>query len=179
MKISLGYTLGEDINSFRRLFNLYYPPLCIYAKRYIKDDATCEDIVQEAFAQLWAKKEKIVITCSIRNYLVRTVRNLCIDYIRTNSSYRKYMEWYKESDEPKTGLSPDEIYTRAELEKMLDNALGRLPDAYRTVFEMNRFEKMTYDEISKTLGISVRTAKRYRSNAEQTIIKELKKNISK
>lgn len=89
------------------------------------------------------------------------------------------MEWYKESDEPKTGLSPDEIYTRAELEKMLDNALGRLPDAYRTVFEMNRFEKMTYDEISKTLGISVRTAKRYRSNAEQTIIKELKKNISK
>lgn len=26
MKISLGYILGEDINSFRRLFNLYYPP---------------------------------------------------------------------------------------------------------------------------------------------------------
>lgn len=82
MKISLGYILTEDENSFKGLFKLYYPPLCLYAKRYVKDDAACEDIVQEAFAHLWAKKEKIVITCSIRSYLVSIVRNLCIDHIR-------------------------------------------------------------------------------------------------
>ena len=90
------------------------------------------------------------------------------------------MEWYKESDEPKTGLSPTRYTPGPSLKRCLTTLWADSPDAYRTVFfEMNRFEKMTYDEISKTLGISVRTAKRYRSNAEQTIIKELKKNISK
>lgn len=179
MKISLGYILSEDEDSFKSLFKLYYPPLCLYARQYVKDDAACEDIVQEAFAHLWAKKEKIVITSSIRSYLVCIVRNLCIDYIRTKSSYRKYKEWYQESNDSKTGQSPDEIYTQAELERMLDEALHQLPEMYRMVFEMSRFEKMTYDEISRALRISVRSAKRYRNYAEQSLVNILKKNIAK
>lgn len=62
---------------------------------------------------------------------------------------------------------------------MLDEALCRLPETYRMVFEMSRFEKMTYDEISRVLGISVRSAKRYRNYAEQSLVNTLKKTINK
>lgn len=178
MKISLGYILGKDEVSFKELFDLYYPPLCIYANRYIDDMASCEDIVQEAFAQLWAKKEKIVITGSLRNYLVSTVKNLCIDYLRRTSSHRKYIDALPSAEDPRSDYAPDEIYTKAELEKMLEKALDSLPDTYRTVFEMNRIEGISYDEIAKTLNISVRTAKRYKEYARKTLENELK-NIGK
>ena len=167
--------MGEDEASFKKLFQVYYPPLCVFAKSLVKNEAVCEDIVQEAFAQLWAKKEKIVISSSIRNYLASTVHNLCIDHLRANSSYRKYISSYRKGDPSGNGQTPEEIYTRAELEKMLSKALDSLPDAYRTVFEMNRYEGKTYDEIAEIMGISVRTAKRYVNYAEKELETELKK----
>lgn len=179
MKISLGYILGEDEASFKKLFQMYYPPLCVFAKSLVKNEAVCEDIVQEAFAQLWAKKEKIVISSSIRNYLVSTVHNLCIDHLRTTSSYRKYISSYRKANPVNNGQNPEEIYTRAELEKILSNALDSLPPVYRTVFEMSRYEGKTYDEIAGIMDISVRTAKRYVNYAEKGLETELKKNIGK
>lgn len=174
MRISLGYIFGDDNAFFKEVFGFYYSPLCLYARRYINDTATCEDIVQEAFARIWAKKEKIVITGSIKNYLTSVVRNMCIDYIRRNFADRKYRDslihLYKACED-----SPDEVYSVAELEKMIDRVMDRLPDKYRRVFDMSRYEGKSYDEISKILNISVRSAKRYKSYAEELLKEELKK----
>ena len=174
MKISLGYILGEDETSFKGLFNLYFPPLCVYASRYIGDPSSCEDIVQEAFAQLWAKKDRIVITGSLKNYLVSTVRNLCIDCLRKNSSHRRYVKTLPSAEEARSDYVPDEIYSKAEIEKMLDKALDSLPDSYRMVFEMNRIEGISYDEIARMMNISVRTAKRYKEHAQKSLENKLK-----
>lgn len=174
MKITLGYILGEDETSFRGLFDLYYPPLCVYASRYIGDPSSCEDIVQEAFAQLWAKKDRIVITGSLKNYLVSTVRNLCIDCLRKNSSHRRYVKTLPSAEEARSDYVPDEIYSKAEIEKMLDKALDSLPDSYRMVFEMNRIEGISYDEIARMMNISVRTAKRYKEHAQKSLENKLK-----
>ena len=58
MKLSLGLHIRRRHKFFQEAFSTSItPPVHIYAKRYIKDDATCEDIVQEAFAQLWAKRK--------------------------------------------------------------------------------------------------------------------------
>lgn len=174
MRISLGYILGNDDASFKELFNLYYPPLCVYASKFISDPASCEDIVQEAFAQLWAKRENIVITSSLRNYLVSTVKNLCIDFLRKNSSYRKYIDALPDTSMSHSEQTPDSILTRSELEKMLSEALDRLPETYRTVFEMRKIEGLSYDEISEKLNISIRSAKRYNEHAQKLLQQELK-----
>ncbi len=38
---------------FKRLFEDYYAPFCIYAKRFVDSRQTCEDIVSEAFIIVW------------------------------------------------------------------------------------------------------------------------------
>ncbi|MBO8467483.1 MAG: RNA polymerase sigma-70 factor [Bacteroidetes bacterium] len=174
MKISLGYILDGNEVSFRKLFEIYYPPLCLFANHYIKNNNECEDIVQEAFAMLWEKREKIIIRSSIKNYLVSTVRNLCIDHIRSSHSFWKYRNENLNSNQTDAD-SPDEIYTKAELERMLQKVLEKLPETYRLVFELSRFENMSYDEISRILDISVRSAKRYNKYAEESLVHELKK----
>ena len=175
MKISLGDILGDDDASFKEIFNLYYPPLCVYANRFISDPASCEDIVQEAFAQLWAKKENIVIRSSLRNYLISTVRNLCIDFLRKNSFYRKYIDALPDIHSEQ---GADSFLTKSELEKMLNKALDSLPETYRTVFKLRKVEGMSYDEIAKELKISVRSAKRYNEYAQKSLQNKLK-NITK
>lgn len=45
-------TTEDNKLSFQRLFELYYPALCIYTKRFISDRETREDIVQEVFSSI-------------------------------------------------------------------------------------------------------------------------------
>ena len=42
-------TTEDNRLAFHRLFELYYPALCMYAKRFITDKETREDIVQDVF----------------------------------------------------------------------------------------------------------------------------------
>ncbi len=45
----LDISLRENREAFRQLFECCYAPLCLYAKRFIDDFDTREDIVQEVF----------------------------------------------------------------------------------------------------------------------------------
>lgn len=166
-------TTGNDEKAFKKLFELFYPPLCLYARRYIDDKAIREDIVQEVFASLWEDRKKMVIETSIRSYLVVSVRNQCISYLRREG----YMRQYTDSQIEKYNSSHTEesdIYLLRELQDLLEKTLSKLPETYRIVFEMNRFEGKSFDEIANTLNISVRTAKRYKSYATDILKEELK-----
>lgn len=72
----------------------------------------------------------------------------------------------------------NDIYLLTELQALLDKALSKLPETYRLVFEMNRLEGKSFDEIAETLNISVRTAKRYKSQATDILKEDLKDYLS-
>jgi RNA polymerase sigma-70 factor (ECF subfamily) len=50
---------------FRRLYDLYYIRLFLYAKSYLDDASDAEDIVQELFFELWKKREELEILTSL------------------------------------------------------------------------------------------------------------------
>lgn len=164
---------GDDKKAFKQLFELFYPPLCSYARRYIDDRAIREDIVQEVFATLWEDRKKLTISTSIRSYLIVCVKNLCTSHLRREG----YMQQYVDSQIGKklhSETESNDIYLLTELQELLEKALAKLPDTYRTVFEMNRLEGKSFDEIAEILNISVRTAKRYKSRATDVLKQELK-----
>lgn len=77
-------TTEDNKLSFQRLFELYYPALCIYTKRFIPDRETREDIVQEVFSSIWENRKRIVIRTSARNYLITATKNHCLNYLQRN-----------------------------------------------------------------------------------------------
>lgn len=181
-KIRYGYnpkghfrdTIGSnDEKAFKELFELFYPPLCLYAKRYIDDRTIREDIVQDVFASLWEERAKMAIETSIRSYLVVCVKNQCISYLRREN----YMQQYVNSQIEKNAYclsDANDIHLLTELQELLEKSLSRLPETYRIVFEMNRLEGKSFDEIAEALSISVRTAKRYKSYATEILKEDLK-----
>ena len=85
-------TLHDDEVAFRYLFEHYYPSLCLFAKRFIDDRETREDIVQEVFFRLWDKRKQITVTSSAQNYLLTSVRNLCLNYLRRQEVQQPFEE---------------------------------------------------------------------------------------
>lgn len=166
-------SLKDDKRSFQKLFESCYAPLCLYAKRFIEDFDTREDIVQEVFLQLWEKRGNISIHTSARNYLITSVKNYCLNQLKKESCREEYMQNLTE----KIPLYSDEteaIYSLNELYDMLQAKLDELPMEYRIAFEMSRLENRNLEEIAFVLNVSTRTVERYRDKSLQILKKELK-----
>lgn len=164
--------LKDDEIAFRTLFFQFFSPLCVFAHRYIDSWESCEDIVQETFFKIWKNRKNIEINTSSRNFLITSVKNSCIDFLRKLETEQNWQQ--KEIENNSSYYTSGDIYSTIELEQMLTAALAKLPDNIRIVFEKNRFEGMTYAEIASEHHISVKTVEAYMTKALKHLRVELK-----
>ena len=164
----------DDEQAFKELFLEFYPALCVFAMRYILSPETCEDIVQDTFYRLWKNRKKIEVASSFRNLLITSVKNHCTDYLRKQSVRKGDAERRSASGIADVPDTPETIYTLNELEEMLRHALGRLPENVRRVFELSRFEKMTYHQIAEEMSVSPKTVEAHISKALSALRDELR-----
>lgn len=156
-----------DYKAFQLLWKNYYVFLCYEARSYITEKHIIEELVGDVFRWLWENRETLVITTSIRAYLVRSVHNACLSYLRRN--HPEYVELDDSVIEKNTIFSLDEspldYVLSKELIERISKAVKELPPQYKKVFELSRYKNLTYTEISEEMGISVNTVKLYQKKA--------------
>ena len=64
-----------SVADFEYNFKSLYKPLCLFALRYIHETEDAEDIVQQAFADVWEKGSKGENISNLKSYLYQTVKN--------------------------------------------------------------------------------------------------------
>lgn len=170
-KLFWRIALKDDEMAFRTLFFQFFSPLCVFAHRYIERRETCEDIVQETFFKIWKNRKGIEINTSSRNFLLTSVRNSCIDYLRKQETEQNWQQREIANQHESTN---EDLYSVIELEQMLNKALAKLPEQIRMVFEQNRFEGKTYSQIASEHQISVKTVEAYMTKALKHLRIELK-----
>lgn len=160
----------DDEQAFKVLFVEFYPSLCVFAMRFVDGEEVARDIVQDVFFNVWKGRKSTFVTSSFRNFLITSVRNQCVDYLRRQKLEHQFMEKGR-----LTGIqtSPEEMYTLKELEVVLNRALAKLPDNVREAFEMNRFKGMTYNAIAEEMEVSPKTIEAYMSKALKILRVEL------
>lgn len=164
-----GVKQGNN-NAYKYLFERYYPILCQIAYEFVEDDFVSQSIVADVFFKLWERREIIHIDKSIQRYLIKAVKNACLDYLDTNA-YKKEHSCSRElrdllfetiADE---NISPLEKLNSDELEVRIEALLSSLSEETRKVFVLNRFHDMPYVQISDKLGISINTVKYHMKKA--------------
>lgn len=162
-----------DQKAFKYVFDRYYVLLCRFANQMLNDTSLAEEIVDDAIFYLWEHRKEIEITYSIRAYLMRAVRNRCLNELnslshRAELNFSTYispenMEFletlFKDDDHPLGTL------LEHELEDELICCIESLPEECRRVFKKSRFEQKKYEEIADELHISVNTVKYHIKNA--------------
>lgn len=175
MRISFTSTNKEK--DFKKLYEEYYAPFCLYAKRFIDDSSTREDIVSDVFASLWDKEDSFELNkATALGYLKTCVRNSCLNYLKHLEYEWSYAELCQKRD-PIYATDPDSIYTLEELYKMLYETLNKLPESYRVVFTKNFFEGKTHAEIAKEMNLSVKSIDRYKQRTMDFLRAELKEYL--
>ncbi|MCX6155984.1 MAG: RNA polymerase sigma factor [Candidatus Kapabacteria bacterium] len=138
------------------------------------DDA--DDISQESFIKAIESIQKFRGESSLKTWLYRITRNLCITQMRKKKFYSLFSS---ESDESYLEVPMDEASAETkieneEFERNFVKILAELPEKQRETFALRYFEELSYDEISKMVGVSVGGLKANYFQAVQKLSKRLK-----
>lgn len=146
-----------DEKAYNIVFKQYYKELCAFSSHY-SGPLECEEVVQEVMLWLWENRTLLPGDIAIKPFLFSAVKNKCINIITHRQIKNRVLaELFSEYEEKITPTDGYEKYERKELINFLTKALNELPYEYRSAFEMNRFQNMTYNEIAKQAGVSPKT----------------------
>jgi RNA polymerase sigma-70 factor, ECF subfamily len=137
--------------AFGRLFDEHHPALFRFACRLMGSAADAEDIVQECFLELMRKDSAYDPSRTpLRTYLFGAVRNQCLKKWRGKTTVNL---------ESPVAPTPEWQLLRTELEVVVAQAIGDLPEAQREVLLLVHYEQMSLAEIAAVLETEVTTVK--------------------
>jgi len=143
---------------FSELYLTYYSKLVRFAKEFVILEEDAENITQDVFTDLWAKRDSMDRIENMNAYLFRLIKNRCLDHLKHKMFEQKYIESVQTSFEIEMSLKlQSDISEGNETEMLVRNAINSLPRKCRDIFLLSRVEGLKYREISERLGISVNT----------------------
>ena len=142
----------DDRKAFETLYRKYSGKAYQVAYNLFRDSDVCEDLVQELFIDLWAKRNTLRIN-SLEWYLKVAIKNRVLMYIRTQkatldlSAIATLTEKY----------STDSKVMHGDISNLLEEGVERLPEKCRQIFTLSRKEYLSNKEIASRLNISPKT----------------------
>lgn len=148
--------IGMSPKEFEIFFRKLYLPLGMYALRIVEDADVAEDMVQDAFMKVWVYIEGGGVTDNFSAYMYRTVRNVCLTYMRGRHAML--------GEESIPEVAEEDIDTSLR-DARIWKAIDGLPDRCREVFLMSKRDGLGNEEIAEELRISVKTVKNQMTKA--------------
>ena len=138
----------QDKTAMRMLYDTYAGYLTGLCARYIRDDAEVKDILQDAFIKIFQSMDKFSWRGegSLKAWMSRIVVNDSLKSLRK-----------KRSVPLPESLSDDLVEEEPAFDAVpvpvIQDMIRKLPDGYRTVFNLFVFEDKSHKEIASLLGI--------------------------
>ena len=154
-----------------QLFKTFYAPLGAVVYRVVPDRDVVEDILQDVFLRLWQGIEALPAIDSYRAYLNRMALNAAL---RHQQRAQRQVAW-DDAPADTAPVAPDALdgLHAAEAADAVAAALAQLPPQCRIVFELSRYEEMSYQQIAEALEISPKTVENQMGKALRILRREL------
>ena len=146
----------RDPVAFEALVRRHQGPLYNFCLRMLGQAEDAADVAQETFVQLYGHLGQLDEREPLAPWLFRVARNRCIDVIRRR---RTVPLTAPADDEAALALEPadeeplpDALAERADLQRLLSDAIAQLPPAYAEVVALRYAADRSFAEIGEILG---------------------------
>ena len=162
------------------LFKTFYPVLAAYCNKYVKDEETVRDIIQDIFLKVWENRDRVDFSIPLHSYLLKLAHNSCMNYLQRLKIEKEYLhELAVQSLEMEAQY--DYLFEQLAadaLQEQIDRIVAQLPAQCRDIFCKSRYEGMSHKDIAQKLNISVRTVETQIYRALKVLKKALHHFIS-
>ncbi|WP_147678992.1 RNA polymerase sigma-70 factor [Algibacter pacificus] len=162
-----------DEKAFKMLYDQYWESLLVSAFNIVNKKDVAEDILQDIFVNLWAKRGRIEIKTSLKGYLYSCILYKTYDYFRKNKGVYTEDFTLDFNKRVETG-TPESKMIYKELMAHLNTAIENLPKRNKEVFKLKRERHLSNKEIAQQLNISTKTVEAHMTKS----LKILKASIS-
>ena len=178
-----------DEGAFTLLVRRHERPLINFIAQFIGDRDSAEDLAQETFIRIFQAAPRYKRgRAQFNTWMYHIASNLCKNELRNRS--RRERHWVDntvkddDAEDASAGVEsrianapadasyqPDVVLERKELRDALRKAVAALPEQYREPLVLRDIQGLSYEEISKVLGIRMGTTKS-RINRARLILKD-------
>ena len=153
-----------DQRAFKALVERYQRKVYSVALGMLKDKEEARDVAQEAFIKVYKYLEHFKGDASFYTWIYRITVNICIDVMRRKGGKSEHIEFDEtianDTAEAnigalgtRLGTNPQKSMLRKELAEKIQAALAEVPEKHRAILLLREVEGMSYEDLSRTLGI--------------------------
>lgn len=152
----LWQCIQQDNNqALKKLFDIHYRPLCVYALQFSNRLPDAEDVVQNIFIRLWTKRKDLHINTSLKAYLYRSVFNECMQGLRKIKKLEGTVDDLK-YELLQNQIEEDGSFQQIRIDK-IKYLIEELPCRCREILLLSKKDGLKNKEIADKLGISIKT----------------------
>lgn len=142
---------------FTMLMDRYKERIYWYIRRLVVLHEDAEDVLQETFINAYRYAGAFNGQSKIYTWLYKIATNECIALFRRNKKNK--MKWVEISQKIENELKEHDSETSENLLLKFQEAIGRLPEKQRVVFNLRYYNDLSYEEMQEIVGSSVNTLK--------------------
>jgi RNA polymerase sigma-70 factor (ECF subfamily) len=153
-----------DAAAFEFLYELHGRRVYALCLRMVGNPSDAEDLMQEAFLQLFRKIGTFRGESAFSTWLHRMTVNVVLMRLRKKSlpvaSLDEAMEPDEEAGGPRKDIGAPDLRLSGAVDRVnLERSIDRLPPGYRTVFVLHDVQGYEHNEIAGMMGCSVGNSK--------------------
>ncbi len=166
----------DDAVAFEILIDRHQGKIQRFMRGWVSNVQQSEDLAQDVFLRVYRARKTYLPTAKFTTWLYRIANNIASNHVRDTSHRREYQLSNSENSSASefvmesiaiapSGFQPSRGIDRSERSAVVLQALQALGERQRTALMLSKFEGMSYQEISETMGLSVKAIKSLLSRA--------------
>jgi len=176
--------IDGDVNAFEELVLANQKNVYNLALKMTRNEEDALDISQEVFIRVYQRLATFRKESRFSVWIYRIAYNLAVDFLRAKKQDSVMFSLNQERDNddfspleiPDLRNLPEDSVIRSETRKIIADSIDNLPQKHREVLVMREITDMSYEDIAKTLHVSVGTVKSRLARARLKLAEILNEN---
>ncbi|MDR1356909.1 MAG: RNA polymerase sigma-70 factor [Tannerellaceae bacterium] len=172
---------NDNTAGLNELYRKYNDRFVRFAKTYVVQKETAEDIVMESFMCYWENRRHLAPNSNAPAYITTLIKNKCLNHLRhlrTQQEIERYITslelWELELKiATLEACNPEKLFSE-EVQQLIDKTLAALPPKTHDVFLRSRYHDQSHREISQSLGLSEKSVEYHITKALKLLRTALK-----
>jgi RNA polymerase sigma factor (sigma-70 family) len=140
--------------AFNLLVRKYQKKLYAQVRRMVIDHDDANDVVQNAFVKIWKGLDGFKDNSQLYTWMYRIAVNESLTFLNKKRT-RFFIPLIDVEKQLSEKLETDSYFKSDAIELKLQQAILKLPEKQRLVFNMRYYEEMPYEQMSEVLDTSV------------------------
>lgn len=161
-----------DREAYEQIYHRYKFVLHNHAWNKTRNREESQDIIQEIFTMLWAKRDTLDVNTNLSGYLYTSLRNYILNQIVHKEVQNKYIASIQSFVDQESVIA-DHLVRENQLKVLIEKEIDALPPRMKEVFLLSRRENLSHKEIAELLGTTEQTVKKQMTNTLKVLRKKL------